>query len=338
MSTKYKLDSLDVLRGFASLAVCWFHFTQGNVRFLPDGFLKATGSYGWLGVEIFFVISGFVIPYSLHRSEYKLRDYPTFIIKRIIRLDPPYLVSILIVLTLLWLSALVPGFKGGPVQIDAAGLLLHFGYLNALVRHQWLNPVYWTLAIEFQYYLLIGLLFPFLNSAERAVRLTMLLSLAALPFVIPNENLIFRYLFLFLLGFGLFQFRTGLTGRLEMLCLEAVFGVGLFITLGMPPTVAATFAIVGSVVLNFKNKVFRFLANISYSLYLLHVPIGGRIVNIGQRFAANDPERYLVLIMALAVSIVSAFLLYRFIERPARDWAASISYTRRNRATATELA
>jgi len=43
-----------------------------------------------------FVISGFVIPWSLYRSQYVLRDYPKFLLKRNVRLYPPYLASIAI--------------------------------------------------------------------------------------------------------------------------------------------------------------------------------------------------------------------------------------------------
>src|ERR1700750_1066981 len=77
-----RIHVLDTLRGVASLAVCWFHLTSFKYN-TPDGtaypLLKGTGRYGWLGVEVFFVISGFVLPYSLHRAGYRLRDYPIFV-------------------------------------------------------------------------------------------------------------------------------------------------------------------------------------------------------------------------------------------------------------------
>jgi peptidoglycan/LPS O-acetylase OafA/YrhL len=60
-----KLEIISLLRVLAALGVAWFHFTNGNVSFLDAGWLKNSGKYGWLGVEVFFVISGFVVPYSL---------------------------------------------------------------------------------------------------------------------------------------------------------------------------------------------------------------------------------------------------------------------------------
>ena len=49
MKPPERLPQLDALRGVASLAVCWFHLTNGNAAFLPDGWLKNSGLYGWLG-------------------------------------------------------------------------------------------------------------------------------------------------------------------------------------------------------------------------------------------------------------------------------------------------
>jgi len=66
-------SSLDLLRGLASVAVIFFHFTHGNKGYLStDNFLYVIGRYGFLGVDVFFVLSGFVIPYAMYRGRYKL--------------------------------------------------------------------------------------------------------------------------------------------------------------------------------------------------------------------------------------------------------------------------
>ena len=98
--TEKRIETVDMLRGFAALAVCWFHLTDTNA-IAGSGVLEKSGRYGWLGVEIFFVISGFIIPYALHRSSYTLRHFGRFLLKRITRLDPPYIVSIVIAIILL---------------------------------------------------------------------------------------------------------------------------------------------------------------------------------------------------------------------------------------------
>jgi peptidoglycan/LPS O-acetylase OafA/YrhL len=43
---------------------------------------------------MFFVLSGFIIPYSMARASYTVADFPRFVLKRVTRIDPPYLVAI----------------------------------------------------------------------------------------------------------------------------------------------------------------------------------------------------------------------------------------------------
>lgn len=88
------------LRGLAATSVCLFHFSNGEGGFLnAHDPIKQVGSFGWLGVEAFFVISGFVVPYSLHirsRTSYRPSDAFDFIGRRLRRLEPPYLACILL--------------------------------------------------------------------------------------------------------------------------------------------------------------------------------------------------------------------------------------------------
>jgi hypothetical protein len=70
MASLARIDSVHTLRGIAALSVVWFHLTNGNAAFPPNSGLKTSGSKGWLGVEVFFVLSGFIIPFALHRSDY----------------------------------------------------------------------------------------------------------------------------------------------------------------------------------------------------------------------------------------------------------------------------
>ena len=80
---------VNALRGLAALWVAWYHVT-GLLQ--PESNLLATlGRYGFMGVQVFFVVSGFVIPYALHRAHYQLPQYPRFLAKRLLRLHPPYL-------------------------------------------------------------------------------------------------------------------------------------------------------------------------------------------------------------------------------------------------------
>src|ERR1700761_3968879 len=93
--TKKQLPQIIFLRALAALMVCFFHLYCGNVHLFPQpGYLKSFFSYGYLGVPVFFMISGFIIPYSLPPA-YKLKQFKTFFVKRIIRIEPPYIASVI---------------------------------------------------------------------------------------------------------------------------------------------------------------------------------------------------------------------------------------------------
>lgn len=109
------ISLVDDIRGLAALSVAWFHLTN-----TWGDWVQETGRFGWLGVEAFFVVSGFIIPYSIKCSYpgYTLRDYPGFLARRMIRLEPPYIISILMVVGLTFLAAQTRQF-----QSSAEGVL-----------------------------------------------------------------------------------------------------------------------------------------------------------------------------------------------------------------------
>lgn len=340
-----RIDGLDFLRGLASLGVCWLHLTDFTYHNTDGPFynlLRASGSYGWLGVEVFFVISGFVIPYSLRRANYSLSHYPTFLLKRIIRLDPPYLVSIFLFILLAFAYA---SYTGRPPEVEGAPLtwtrvLLHLGYLNMFFGHEWLNPAFWTLAIEFQYYILMGLAFPLFASGRRQVRRAALLCFAATPFFsghelmpggVPYSTFIFHFTFLFLLGITTFQYRVRLVGGAEYAFTLSLVALGSFVTVGTASTVAGLFAVGVICLYKRRNAVSDFFGNISYSLYLLHWPVGHLVLSIlGGKLlrASDDATKTFVLLVALGVSFAASYALYALVERHAQRWPARFKYVR----------
>jgi peptidoglycan/LPS O-acetylase OafA/YrhL len=325
-----RLPVLDMLRGLASFAVCWFHMTNGRIDFLPPGTLKTSGAFGWLGVDVFFVISGFVIPFALKRSGYGIRDSGTFLLKRVVRLDPPYFVTIGLVILLGYLSTKAPRFQGPPFTFSLPQTLLHVGYLNTFFHYPWLNPVFWSLAIELQYYLLIALIFPLLVSRRSPLRIGTMLVLATLSLGIPAAQFVFHWLLLFLFGIVTFQFRAGLLSRTMYLAYIAVITVGGFFCYGI---LICLTGLASALVIAFVNvghvRGLTWLGAISYSLYLLHAPIGGRIINLSSRFATTLPTKFLAVIVATAVSILAAWGLYKLVERPAQQWSAGIGYRKK---------
>ncbi|MEP7341481.1 MAG: acyltransferase [Acidobacteriota bacterium] len=321
-----RLHTVDALRGIASFSVCWFHLTNGNPELLPNGFLKSSGTYGWLGVQVFFVISGFVIPFSMWRAGYKIGDFSRFIGKRITRIDPPYLASILLAVALSCIASLTPGSRGLWPDYSAVQALAHLGYLNAFLGYPWIIPVFWTLAIEFQYYLLIAATFPLLANKRAMICLGCLASLVLAGLVFRQQSIVLSWLTLFGLGLLTFQFKARkITLRaywigLPLIAACCCWASGLIVGMvGLVTALMIAFASVGGFLL-------LWLGEISYSLYLIHAPIGGRIVTLGGRFANTSPAYLAVVLVALVASLIAARVFYLGIERPAQRWASRIKY------------
>lgn len=329
-SSRGRIEIVDLLRGIAALSVAWFHFTHGNAGFLPEGWLKASGRHGWLGVEVFFAISGFMIPWSLFKGGYRPREHlGRFLFKRTLRIEPPYLVSIAIVIALWCLSSLMPGFRGEAPRIAVGDVLLHIGYLNAFFDRPWLNVVYWTLALEFQFYLLIAVVYPWLASRQIFVRVTSVAAMTLAGALVPDARWVAHWLPLFALGVVAFQRLANLSSPPEfwlVICLAAAGCAWV-----MSPIVAGlgliTALLITSVRRSFPTPLL-WLGLVSYPLYLLHVPIGGRVVNLGARFADTAPSHGLVLLAATAASLLAAWGMHVWIERPCQQLSARLRYER----------
>ena len=323
------LSSLDLLRGLAALAVCYFHFTHGNPDFLSkSNFLYVSGRFGFLGVDVFFVISGFVIPYSMYRGSYHLKDFGRFLTKRVVRIEPPYLVSIILVLFLNWVSTLSPYYRGSAFNINFEALALHLGYLNAFFNFPWVNDVYWTLAIEFQYYLLIALLFPLLVHPEKKFSFGVIILFGISGFLLSSHDFIFNYSLLFIVGILLFQFQVGYLSKKEFGAFLLIALIFIFVKFDKRYLVAALLPYFFITYFEFNDKISKFLGNISYSLYLVHIPIGGRIINLCEGRFHDEFIRSIFVFVALVISIASAWLFYKIIEKPFIGISKRIIYKR----------
>ena len=321
-----RVTTVDCLRGLAASAVVWFHLTNGNPQAYSPAWLRASGHQGWLGVQLFFVISGFVIPYALHRANYHLRDYGPFLLRRLIRLEPPYFASILLTMVLAYASAAVPGFRGQPPSYTLPLIVSHIAYANGFFGFPSINSVYWSLSLELQYYLLLGLLFPLVGNKHRAVRIGALVSLGAFALALPSLLLVFRWLFLFTLGILAFNVRERMVSVAEYAIGVSLATAGAYMTLGGGTAAVGVATTLLIAFVTVRSRPLLFLGDISYSLYLVHVPIGGRIINATTRVELGPMTVTLVTVTAFGVCVAVAYVFHRLIERPARAWAARIHY------------
>ncbi|HTI49575.1 MAG TPA: acyltransferase [Planctomycetaceae bacterium] len=162
---------VDALRGIAALSVACYHiFRYGPLpepasRVVP-GILQVWFDHGWIGVQVFFVISGFVIAYSVRNVRITPGYVANYALRRSIRLDPPYWSTILLVLLVHWVFHLHLGFDSpmdvpSPMETPLTWMILlsHVLYLQNILGFENLSAGFWTLCIEVQFYLMyvIGL-------------------------------------------------------------------------------------------------------------------------------------------------------------------------------------
>ena len=191
--TNNTLISLDLLRFYAALFVIYYHYAAAFLL-TPDkmsaGLLGSTSLpdnpapfayYGWLGVEIFFVISGYVITMSAAR----ITNATDFIIKRFWRLWPTALLcsSLTLIVTLCY------GFTLGE-QLNSwirAAIFIPFG--------PYIDGSYWTLAIEVSFYLIIALIIKVNSQTDRILKFGMMLGLLSLIYylIAPSVNISNRW-------------------------------------------------------------------------------------------------------------------------------------------------
>src|SRR5262249_42332379 len=147
--------------------------------------------------------------------------FPRFVARRALRLEPPYITSILLVIALWHASAAVPIFSGATPNYSFPQVAAHLLYAVPLTEYSWLQPVYWTLAYEFVFYLLIGVSFPWMNLRDRPypwLALSAAVLAGVVAGVLPGPSP------LFLLGIMAFQQIAGKLGGVDSAALVA-FGI-----------------------------------------------------------------------------------------------------------------
>ncbi len=310
---KRYLPSLDYLRAIAAINVCFLHFVERPHFLSKSNPLTLLFSHGYLGVPIFFILSGFVLPYSMRNNQYSIDQFFTFLKKRIIRIDPPYLVCLLLVLLLNYLTTVTPGYVGPGYTFDTLRILYHVGYLPALVGKEWLNPVFWTLGIEFQFYLLIALIYPLINHRSTVVWLGILVLLNLFS-IHTSFHTVFYHFHYFTLGIIVYRFFT----EKNPWCLAGVILVLLLI--GYRYTyweVTTSLFTCIFICLPLKSSyVSTFFSNISYSMYLLHFPIGVRIINIANRFNLTPSGKILIVLASFGIVCIGSYFFFTAIEKP----------------------
>lgn len=352
MANPARFRTVDGLRGIAAMAVVVFHL-HGATRvafgdWLPsllDG-LFASGHYG---VDIFFVISGFVIAFSIRSAAPTLGFIGRFALRRSIRLDPPYWAAIALELAVQSL-ALRFGFSEVPLPSGAA-IAAHFFYLQNLLGLGNVVDVFWTLCFEIQFYLALITFFVARRKLDglvglRAARAIAIAFLAALFVysiagrfgvaglaVHPGFALIRWYQFF--LGACVWWVIDGAVSWVVLPLLWAVVG-GTVFGVGAPVLELLPVGVSALLLASHRrdqmsgwlsSRPLQFLGAISYSLYVFHATVGWRFIRLVGVVVGDDPPAFvpaLAFVAGCLLCVAVAWVAWRFLERPSMELSKRI--------------
>ncbi|AZO80995.1 MULTISPECIES: acyltransferase [unclassified Bosea (in: a-proteobacteria)] len=339
-TTRQRYANLDALRAIAALAVMVEHMFGDLIRQAPaaTGPMSALAealvqnlSLGRFGVALFFLISGFVVPFSI-AGERPLRH---FAISRLFRLYPAFWLALAVLATMGWFSGYMPGLPT---------VLANMSMAPPIFGQPWLSPIHWTLFVELLFYVLVALLFA--AGRLRHVGVLLGLSLALITAtVLPVQlrthgvvNLPIQYLgmhlsFLFL---GLLL-RLWLVERMRGARLSAVLLVVVqlaallsvsqfslargdnFIMEGLRPVLSAyilAFAVfLAAIGLDRpRSPLLALIGLTSYSMYLFHGTVNAAVYRVLP--LTGEFGDIATMLVCTGSTLLVSWPVYRAIERP----------------------
>ncbi|HEY4094381.1 MAG TPA: acyltransferase [Baekduia sp.] len=349
-----RLDALDGLRGLAALGVLVLHtwmFSYGDKHRPPKGFLDLSIGELRLGVQLFFVLSGFLIFRPFVAAALDRTSAPRlarYVIRRSARILPAYWAA-------LAGSFLLLRHLGHPMQIDVAHLPVFLLFLQnhfeETMKH--LDPPMWTLAIEVSFYAalpLVGLLA--LRLGAHRGRLTVLtlaiVAGGALSIVLADlrhwpatlSTSLLTHLVEFGAGMTAAVLLHGRTLTRPAAVATLLAGTALIIMnsvwhsrglgsdsarhlIGDAPGIIGIALVLGALVASpiratvLSRGPVRWLGTISYGVYLIHFPAIVFLRGTGRWPDTLTHE----LLAVMAITLPMATLSWFAIERPAVRWA-----------------
>ncbi|EEA03772.1 acyltransferase 3 [Burkholderia sp. H160] len=338
MTATKRYESIQVLRALAALGVVAFH-ADGNVSLYgwASHLFPHASRYGELGVDVFFVISGFVIALVSHGEPRGFEAARKFIAARIARIVPLYWVlTTLFILLLATVPSVFVPWTFGSARLSLWHALSSFLFLPSLNGSGPIAPmlnVGWTLNYEAWFYVVFAAAMSVTTRPLVVVAaflgFTSLLRLShgtGVPFLFYTDPIVLEFVAGSFLGAYLAKGKriplvAALTVLLGVIAIRKVYAPTLtddnrFIVFGLP-----AFAIV-FVALALESRIrwstlLGKLGDASYSLYLTHIltlPLVLKLVQTADRQHRLPGD--VVCVAVVVGSILVAFACHRLLERP----------------------
>ncbi len=341
-----RYHSLDIWRGVAALMVVVFHaFGSHTHAGYSDyhawvGPVWLVGGNGWLGVHIFFVVSEYCIAAAVDAGVSRGHSVLGFLRDRALRIYPTYWMALVFLMVV---GALTAPFIGksptSALPQFSPAFLPDIFLVQPFFTGQYFLLVSWSLAFEVCFYVMCAAGM-WLLLAQWPAPLVLGLGgcLAVLGLAWPNAPFPLAFWPEFYLGVLSFAFlRARQAGHSRGAWMAGMVGLGLIVAgvatkSSYPLAMFATASVtaLGLVLLHPFDKPMSeakwlkplaFLGVISYSLYLVHLVVVSKIMNLSKRIVEVDSLWVLAVVLtATAAAIIAGAIFYRFVEAPLEVW------------------
>lgn len=323
-SASSRLLSLDSLRGVAAVSVMMYHYTSRYQRLFGfENMPPMEVWYGRLGVNLFFMISGFVIFMTLERT----LTATDFIISRFARLYPVFWVAVIFTYSIVWIFSMTDR------QVNIIALVANFTMMPMLFRQPYIDGVYWTLQNELFFYGAMFIIYK-LKLMNRIGLILLFWLTAAIVLPVAANSIGFDDALLYKVVINVFFFKwipyfaTGITfyqiHKSGSIAVNDILLFGLCLVRAKIDYSYDDFFIIIVFILIFflfmkstftfmKSPILVFFGTISYSLYLVHQNLGYIVI---QFVESRLPCAWLAVLLACIISVLFATLFTFAFERP----------------------
>jgi peptidoglycan/LPS O-acetylase OafA/YrhL len=324
---------IDLLRGLACIAVVAFHYLSRGpqVGWMVDAhypIANAVAQYGYLGVHLFFIISGFVIMMSAEGASAR-----TFLASRIARLFPAF-----------WVGATLTATTAWAVGDERFMVSLPHYFINLTMLQHWFNipyidGAYWSLAYELHFYIYVwfGLQFRLLHRLDLALAAWLLVSVinAVRPMWPVEFWLNAKWAPYFVAGCVFYLIRTNGATKSRWALIAIAYILALIYTLrdariesGSHPISSIHLLIVAAIVTLFfivfasitvgnwragPSKAASVLGTLTYPVYIIHQVFGFLLY---ERLRALSGYPFMSLVLTTLIVVGVAWMLHFFVEVP----------------------
>lgn len=351
-----RLELIQILRGLAAIMVIMYHSNYWNDLFLKWLPFSGAFDYGWLGVDFFFVLSGFIITF-IHLPDLKSGDnILPFLKKRFLRIFPIYWIAASLALVyILFIRHGAPLSDGPKItrSVDSVVYILK-SYLLIPQKANFFLGVAWTLSYEMLFYLI------FATCIKLKFKLSLVVYISWIALIVvkylffrSSTNIYLNYIFNpivieFLIGCLVAYL---FTLKKNYLSLSLFIGIALLLVVGFYFTsvvlhypvsreyliwillfgLTAGLLVWSAAVIDNNSKyalkipkpqILLLLGNASYSIYLIHdlflrnYAKAVHIILLKLVNANNSFILYLDYLLFLSLTIITSFFFYQWVEKP----------------------